>query len=267
MQPSQGPVKRFAGSRGLALLQAPTLRDNEVQARIAVAKPDFLVVAAYGLILPQAVLDMAPGGALNIHASLLPRWRGAAPIQRALLAGDRETGITIMRMDAGLDTGPVLAQERVAIMPDDDARTLHDKLASLGARMIVSTLADATSGRLREVQQASTGVSYARKLGKRETDIDWQLPAAQIECAIRALRPWPGATAKLRAEPLKVWRAQLRSAHGEAGTVIASGDEGVLVACAKDALLLTELQRPGGKRLPAAAFLRGCPIGPGELLK
>lgn len=267
MQPAQSPVKRLASNRGLALLQAPTLRDDVVQARIARAKPDFLIVAAYGLILPQPVLDMAPRGALNIHASLLPRWRGAAPIQRALLAGDCETGITIMRMDAGLDTGPVLAQERLAIMPDDDAGTLHDRLAALGARMIVSALADAVSGILQEKPQASTGVSYARKLDKREADIDWQLPAPRIERAIRALRPWPGATAKLRAEPLKIWRAQLGSGHGAGGTVIASGDEGVLVACGEGALLLTELQRPGGKRLSATAFLHGCPIGPGECLQ
>jgi methionyl-tRNA formyltransferase len=267
MQAAQSPVKRLASSRELALLQPSTLRDEYAQARIRGANPDVLVVAAYGLVLPQAVLDMAPGGALNIHASLLPRWRGAAPIQRALLAGDRETGITIMRMDAGLDTGPILAQEAIAIAPDEDAKTLHDRLAQLGARMIVAALAEAAAGRAHEAPQPAAGVSYARKMDKREADIDWQMPAVQIERAVRALRPSPGATARLRGETLKIWRAQLRAAHGAAGTVIASGAEGVLVACGQDALLLTELQRAGGKRLPAAAFLRGCPIVPGEQLR
>jgi methionyl-tRNA formyltransferase len=267
MQPAQSPVKRLAISRGLALLQAPTLLDQSVQSRVAAARPNFLVVAAYGLILPQAVLDMASGGAFNIHASLLPRWRGAAPIQRALLAGDRETGITIMRMDAGLDTGSILAQQAIAIDDDDDAQTLHDKLADLGARMIVASLADAAAGRMREAPQPLTGVSYARKIHKRDAAIDWHLPAVEIERAIRALRPWPVATARLREAPLKIWRAQVRDASGSAGTVIASGADGVLVACAEDALLLTELQRAGGKRLAGAEFLRGCPIAPGERLQ
>lgn len=267
MGAAQSSVKRLASSRGIALLQPLTLRDETAQDRIRSARPDILVIAAYGLILPQAVIDIAPGGALNIHASLLPRWRGAAPIQRALLAGDRETGITIMRMESGLDTGPILAQEPTAIAPDDDAQTLHDRLAQLGAHMIVAALANAAAGRAREVPQPVAGVSYARKLDKREADIDWRLPAAQIERAVRAFRPSPGATARLRGEPFKIWRAQLQTAHGAAGTVIASRNEGVLVACGEDALLLTELQRAGGKRLPAAAFLRGCPILPGEQLR
>lgn len=267
MRPAQSAVKRLADSRSLALLQPLTLRDAAAQARIAAASPDFLVVAAYGLILPQAVLDMAPGGALNVHASLLPRWRGAAPMQRALLAGDRETGVTIMRMDAGLDTGPILAQERIAIAPDDDAQSLHDRLAELGARMIVAALADAAAGRARTVPQPQVGVSHARKLDKGEAEIDWRLAAVQIERTIRALRPSPGATTKLRGETLKLWRAETRPALGAAGAVIASGAEGVLVACGEGALLLTELQRAGGKRLAAADFLRGCPIGPGERLQ
>ena len=267
MHPGQSAVKRLASSRGLALLQAPTLRDGAVQARIAAASPEFLVVAAYGQILPQAVLDIASGGALNIHASLLPRWRGAAPIQRALLAGDRETGVTIMRMDAGLDTGPILAQQRIAIAPDDDAESLRDRLAELGARMIVAALADATAGRARAVPQPEAGASYARKIDKREAEIDWRLPAALIERTIRALRPSPGATARLRGETLKIWRAEPRPALGAAGTVLASGAEGVLVACGEGALLLTELQRAGGKRFAAADFLRGCPIGTGERLQ
>lgn len=260
-------VKQFSLARGLEIFQPATLRDASAQARIAAARPAFLVVAAYGLLLPQWALDVAPGGALNIHASLLPRWRGAAPIERALLAGDRETGITIMRMDAGLDTGPTLAQERIAISSDDDAQTLHDKLATLGAHMIVTALEDASAGRVREVPQPAAGASYARKIDKRETQIDWQRPAAEIERCVRALRPIPGAAATLRGEPIKIWRASVAAGHGDAGTVLAAGDGGVLVACGEQALLATELQRAGGKRLAAARFLRGCAIAPGEQLR
>jgi len=267
MRPGQSPVKQLAMSRRLEILQPETLRDASARARIAAARPDFLVVAAYGLLLPQEVLDAAPGGALNIHASLLPRWRGAAPIQRALLAGDAETGITIMRMDAGLDTGPMLAQERIAIAPEDDAQSLHDKLAGLGARMIVATLGDAAAGRTNPVPQPAVGATYARKIDKREAEIDWRRPAAEIERAVRALRPVPGATAKLRGDALKMWRAQLVAAYGAAGTVLQAGDEGILIACGDQALLVTELQRAGGKRLAAAAFLRGMAVAPGERLQ
>ncbi len=260
-------VKRLARSRGLEVFQPETLRDAATHARIRAARPDVLAVAAYGLILPQAVLDAAPLGVLNIHASLLPRWRGAAPIQRALLAGDRETGITIMRMDAGLDTGPVLAQERVAIETDDDAQTLHDKLAVLGARMIVEVLAAAAGGRARAVPQPQWGFTYARKLEKRDTDIDWQTPAVQVERLVRALRPSPGAVARLRGEALKIWRARAHAASGNAGTVLSANRDGVLIACGWGALLATELQRAGGKRLAADEFLRGFPIVPGERLQ
>jgi methionyl-tRNA formyltransferase len=267
MRLAQSPVKQLAISRGLEVFQPGTLRDASTQARIAAARPEFLIVAAYGLLLPQAVLDAAPGGALNIHASLLPRWRGAAPIQRALLAGDDETGITIMRMDAGLDTGPMLAQERIVIAPEDDAQSLHDKLAGLGAGMIVGALADATAGRAHAVPQPAAGATYARKIDKRDAEIDWRRPAAEIERAVRALRPVPGATAKLRGDALKIWRAHLVAARGAAGTVLEAGDEGVLIACGDQALLVTELQRAGSKRLAAAAFLRGTGIAPGERLQ
>ena len=267
MRPGQSAVKRLAMAQGLDVLQPATLRDGATQARIRAARPQCLVVAAYGLLLPQVVLDAAPGGALNIHASLLPRWRGAAPIQRALLAGDRETGITIMRMDAGLDTGPLLAQERIAVLPDDDAQSLHDRLAALGARMIVTALADAAAGRAHAEPQPATGATYARKIDKCEAEIDWRRPATEIERSIRALRPTPGAAARLRGEPIKIWRAGIRAAQGVPGTVIASGDEGVLVACGEQALLVTELQRAGGKRLAAGDLLRGCAIAPGERLQ
>jgi methionyl-tRNA formyltransferase len=266
MRASASAVKALALSRGLELFQPETLRDEGTQARIRAARPDVLVVAAYGLILPQAVLDAAPLGALNIHASLLPRWRGAAPIQRALLAGDRETGITIMRMDSGLDTGPMLSQEAVAIHDDDDAQTLHDRLAELGARMIVAALAAADGG-LRPTPQPATGATYARKIGKADAQIDWQADAAGIERLVRALRPQPGASTRWRGESLKIWTARRELAQGVPGTVLDAGDAGIVVACGDGALRVTELQRPGGRRLAASDFLRGCPIGAGERLQ
>ena len=266
LRASPSAVKRLALARGLDIYQPESLSAHDARERIAAARADFLVVAAYGLLLPPPVLDAARLGALNIHASLLPRWRGAAPIQRALLAGDTTTGITIMRMDAGLDTGPMLAQRAIDIAPDDDAGSLHDKLAALGARMIVSVLADAAAGRLQAVPQPPEGVSYARKLDQRDLQIDWRRSAAAIARQVRALRPAPGASTRLREEVLKIWRADVRDASGTAGEVLAVDAQGMVVACGEGALQLSELQRAGGKRLPAAAFLRGFPIAPGERL-
>ena len=267
MRPAASAVKRLALSRGLEVFQPVSLRDDAARARIAAAQPVVLVVAAYGLILPQAVLDIPAHGALNIHASLLPRWRGAAPIQRALLAGDAETGITIMQMDNGLDTGPMLQQQGIAISPDDDAQTLHDKLAALGARMIVEAVEQAAAGCVRPAPQPEAGASYAHRIAKRDAEIDWTAPAAQIERTVRAMRPSPGAATRLKGEVLKFWRARVTDAHGEPGRVIAANPEGVLVACGEGALLATELQRAGGKRLMAGEFLRGMPIAPGERLE
>jgi len=267
LRPAASAVKRLALSHALEVFQPVSLRDEAARARVAVARPDLLVVAAYGLILPQSVLDIPAHGALNIHASLLPRWRGAAPIQRALLAGDDESGVTIMQMDSGLDTGPMLLQRRIAITADDDAQTLHDKLAGLGAQMIVAAIADAAAGRARPVPQPEAGATYARKIGKREADIDWRAPAAQIERTVRAMCPSPGAAARLNGVVLKLWRARLTGARGEPGRVLAAGPEGILVACGQGALLVEELQRAGGKRLQAVEFLRGVPIEPGARLE
>jgi methionyl-tRNA formyltransferase len=266
LRASPSAVKQLALARGLDIYQPESLSGDDARERIAAARADFLVVAAYGLILPPPVLDAARQGALNIHASLLPRWRGAAPIQHALLAGDATTGITIMRMDAGLDTGPMLAQEAIDIAPDDDAGSLHEKLAALGARMIVAVLSAAAAGRLQAVPQPPEGVTYARKLDQRDLQIDWRLSAAAIARQVRALRPAPGASTRLRGEMLKIWRAEARDASGAAGEVLRVDTQGVLVACGAGALQLGELQRAGGKRLPAAAFLRGFPIAPGERL-
>jgi methionyl-tRNA formyltransferase len=262
---TESPVKRFALSRKLPLFQPSNLREAAVAQRLAAAQPEVLVVAAYGLILPQAVLNVARHGAVNIHASLLPRWRGAAPIQRALLAGDRETGITIMRMDAGLDTGPIYAQRRIAIDADDDAGSLHDKLANLGAEMIVATLADIAAGRARWRAQTDEGASYALKIGKQETVVDWSQPAGELARKLRAFSPQPGAQSTLRGERVKLWRATVSEPHGGIpGTILEATAKGVVVSCGEGALRITELQRPGGRRLTVEEFLRGLALRAGE---
>ena len=258
-------VKAAAERHGIPVLQPATLKDPATQTRLREARADVLVVAAYGLILPQAVLDLPRRGALNIHASLLPRWRGAAPIQRALLAGDLVSGVSIMQMDAGLDTGPVLLSEPVGIAPEETGGTLHDKLASLGARLIVTALEGLSRGVAQATPQPSEGVTYAHKIGKAEARIDWRRAAVEIERQIRAFNPFPGALARLRAEDIKVWRSTLVSAGvGSPGAILRIGSAGIEVACGVGALRLTELQRAGGKRLSADAFLRGCAVAPGE---
>ena len=247
-------MKRYALERGLTLLQPATLKDEAD--RVRAARADAIVVAAYGLLLPPGLLDAARLGAFNIHASLLPRWRGAAPIQRAILAGDRETGISIMRMDSGLDTGPVLAQHSLSIGADDDSGTLHDKLAALGADAMVAALAEIEAGRARALPQPATGATYAPKIQKSETRLQWMRPAAELERAVRAFRPAPGATAQLGDEVLKVWRARVVDAEGAPGTVLDRGSR-LVIACGESALEIEELQRPGGRRMSASDFLRG----------
>ena len=257
-----GAVKQMALQHGLAVAQPATLRDAAVQQRLRELQAEAMVVAAYGLILPQAVLEAPRAGCINIHASLLPRWRGAAPIQRALLAGDGETGISIMRMDAGLDTGPVLLRQALPIAATDTAATLHDKLAALGAGLIVDALA-----RLAELEaeaQAQAGATYAAKIEKGEAAIDWRRPAAALERQVRAFDPFPGALAQFGAENWKIWRAQPLPDHGDPGCVLAADSGGIVVACGEGALRLLELQKPGGRRLPVADFLRGVRIAAGE---
>jgi methionyl-tRNA formyltransferase len=266
MRTAQSPVKRLALERGLALEQPASLREETALAPIAAARPDALVVAAYGLILPETALGIAPHGALNIHASLLPRWRGAAPIQRALLAGDRQTGISIMKMDAGLDTGPVLCRQAIEIRDDDDAQSLHDRLATLGAGLIVRALAEVETGRAGAEPQPAQGITYARKIGRDDAALDWSAPSEQLERQVRALRPSPGAQTALRGEPLKIWRARPATGEGPPGTILHADALGVAVACGKGALLVEEMQRAGGRRLASAEFLRGCALAPGERL-
>jgi len=270
MKSLASPVKQLALRHGIEVAQPASLKDAQVQEFLRGCGADAMVVAAYGLILPQAVLDIPRLGAINIHASLLPRWRGAAPIQRALLAGDHETGVCIMRMDAGLDTGPVLLREALCIETDDTAQTLHDRLAVLGARLIVQAMHGLEHGALVPQPQAGDGVTYAHKIDKAEARINWTEPAAAIDRHIRAFSPFPGAHSMLRATELKIWSATLEPDTGVAipgalpGQVLAVGTDGLRVACGEGTLNVLQLQRPGGKRLPVADFLRGFTVAPGD---
>jgi methionyl-tRNA formyltransferase len=266
LKPLPSAVKELSVARGLEIFQPVSLKDPHALERLAAAHAEAIVTAAYGLLLPQAVLDLAPHGALNVHASLLPRWRGAAPIQRAILAGDRETGITIIRMDAGLDTGPVLAQRALAIRDEDDTQSLHDRLAALGADLMAVVLENVALGSARAEPQPATGATYAEKIRGSETSLDWSMPARELERAVRAFRPVPGAQTELRGERCKVWRARVVEGHGKPGTVLAVGREGIRVACGEGALEIAELQRAGGRRLRADEFLRGFAVGVGEQL-
>jgi methionyl-tRNA formyltransferase len=262
-------VKQRAVAAGIPVAQPQGLKlDGKYAADAAAARealltaqPDVMIVAAYGLILPQWVLDLPKRGCLNIHASLLPRWRGAAPIHRAIEAGDAETGITIMQMDAGLDTGAMCVVERLKIRADDTTATLHDRLADLGGRLVVEALEMAACGGLPQTPQPEAGVTYAHKIEKAESAIDWTRPASEIERRLRAFDPFPGGGATLAGETVKVWRAEVVDGGGAPGEVIAPGP---VVACGVGALKLSELQRAGGKRGPAAAFLQARPIAVGE---
>jgi len=256
------PVKAAALAHGFPVAQPRSLRldgkfpDDAAASReqLLAAAPDVMVVAAYGLILPQWVLDLPVRGCLNIHASLLPRWRGAAPIHRAIEAGDTATGITIMQMDAGLDTGDMLLEAREPIHPDDRTATLHDRLAALGGRLVVDALAGLET--LTRVPQPTEGVTYAHKIEKAEAEVDWTLPADVIARRVRAFDPFPGASSRLGDETIKLWTARVDAAGGAPGTVLAASPAGLQVACGAGSVVVTELQRPGGKRLPAAQFLQ-----------
>jgi methionyl-tRNA formyltransferase len=260
-------VKALAVARGLPLAEPTMLKSGEALEGLRSARAQVMVVAAYGLILPPSVLELFPLGCINIHASLLPRWRGAAPIQRAILAGDRETGISIMRMEAGLDTGPVYLTRSLVIDPDDTAGSLHDKLAALGGRCVVQVLAGLEADDIRAIPQPDHSVTYAKKIEKHEATIDWSRAAAQIERQVRAFNPSPVASTSLRGAPLRVWRASVVFQQQDTpGRVIEATDAGILVGCGSGALLLQDLQRAGGRPLPAADFLRGIPLAPGEIL-
>ena len=257
-------VKARALELGLRVEQPLSLRNDEAQAMLRAVEADVMVVAAYGLILPQAVLDLPRLGCLNIHASILPRWRGAAPIQRAILAGDAESGVTIMQMEAGLDTGPMRHVATTPIGTDDTAASLHDRLMALGASAIVDVLAD--PDRYPPVVQPEAGVTYAQKLTKEEAGLDWNLPAAELDRRVRGYCPVPGAWTRLGGETLKVWAATPVTGCGTPGMVIAADRHGLTVACGEGALCITSLQPAGGKRLEASAFVAGRPGLAGQQL-
>jgi methionyl-tRNA formyltransferase len=271
-QLASSPVKRAAQEHGIPVSQPLTLKDESSRADLVAWQPDLLVVVAYGLILPQVVLDLPRFGCINIHASLLPRWRGAAPIQRAVLAGDTETGVTIMRMSAGLDTGPILLQESVPITPTDTAGSLHDALSQIGARALLRALEGIEDGSLASRPQPAEGVTYAAKIDKSEAAIDWQQSAAHIARQIRAFNPWPIAETQLDGEQLRIYATAPVSEPltGEAavpGTLTVTGDGRVLVACGTGTLMLTEVQRPGKRPIAAREWaqsrnLSGRRLGP-----
>ena len=267
MQLQASPVKQAALELGLTIAQPASLRHEEAQALLRAQNADVMVVAAYGLILPQAVLDTPAHGCLNIHASLLPRWRGAAPIQRAIEAGDAETGVCIMQMDAGLDTGAVVSTHRYPIKNTDTANEVHNALMQLGAQAIVADLQQLQqTGRLNATPQPQTGITYAQKLTKEEAKIDWHQPAPVIEHKIRAFNPVPGAWVEYQDRPLKIWQAEAVEQSGRAGEVLAISSDGLIVACGEGALNITELQPAGSKRMPIAAFAAGRHIEKGTLL-
>jgi len=256
------PVKQVALEHGIPVHQPEKLRDPATHAPLIEVAPDVLVVAAYGLILPQAVLDIPRHGCLNIHASLLPRWRGAAPIQRCIEAGDAESGVTIMQMEAGLDTGPMLLKEALKVGAAETATSLHDALATMGGRLIVEALSRLDA--LAPETQPTEGVTYAHKIDKSEAAIDWTRPASEIERKIRAFDPFPGCTAQLGDATLKLWRAEPAGGNGSPGEILVVAPEGITVACGSDALRLVELQKPGGRRLASADFQRGFPLAAGQ---
>ena len=272
LQPSA--VKQVALQHGVALAQPRGLRldgrwaDDAAAARAALraADPDVLVVAAYGLLLPAWVLELPRLGCLNIHASLLPRWRGAAPIQRAIAAGDAQSGVSIMRMDLGLDTGPVYRMQELDLAADETSASLHDRLAALGAELLLQVLDDLAAGIAEPTAQPNEGICYAAKLDKRESWLDWREPALQLERWVRALLPQPAAHARTATLQFKVHGVRLgrAGALGPAGTVLALGPDGVEVACGDGSLWLTRLQRPGGRPLAAAETLRSAPLQVGE---
>lgn len=243
------PVKQLAVANAIPVLQPPSLKDAAAQAELAALEPDLLVVVAYGLILPQAVLDIPRFGCINSHASLLPRWRGAAPIQRAVQAGDAESGVTVMQMEAGLDTGPMLLKVRTPITADDTGGSLHDRLAELGPPAVIEAIAGLASGTLMGEVQDDAQANYAHKLNKDEARIDWSRPAIELERLIRAFNPWPICHSTLNEAPLKVLAGLIGEGQGQPGEILAASKDGLTVACGSGALLLTRLQLPGGKAL------------------
>jgi methionyl-tRNA formyltransferase len=269
LQPS--PVKSLALKLNLPVLQPARARDEQFIAQLRALKPDLIVVVAYGQILPRAILDLPRHGCLNVHTSLLPKFRGAAPIQWAIANGETETGVTVMKMDAGLDTGPIVSQRRTPILPADGSSTLHDRLARLGAELLAHTIPDFVAGKIQPIPQPADGVSHAPKIKKEDGRIDWKLPAKTVWNRLRAFTPWPGAFTFLAGEPkpsrpvgLKIWKAETVEQSGRMGEILSADKNGIVVACEKDALRILELQREGGRRMGAAEYLTGHALNVGE---
>ena len=287
-KPQPSPVKSLALRLGLPVLQPERARDEKFITELRALRPDLIIVVAYGQILPPAILNLPRHGCLNVHTSLLPKYRGAAPIQWAIANGDTETGVTIMKLDAGLDTGPVVSQRRTAIQPEDDSAVLHDRLAQLGAELLVQTIPDYVAGKIQPRPQPAAGASHAAKIKKEDGRIDWNQPARTIWNRLRAFTPWPGAFTSLpkamegtassvpsfaksqgsdKALPskmIKIWKAEMVEKSGGAGEVLSADKTGIIVGCGKGALRISELQREGGRRLTAAEFLAGHALKVGE---
>lgn len=263
----ESEVKKVASEYSIPVLQPVTLKSEVTQEQLKSFAADVIIVAAYGLILPESILQLPLQGCLNIHASLLPRWRGAAPIQRAIQAGDQETGITIMQMDQGLDTGDILLQRTIPIDPSDTAQSLHDNLAQLGAQCIIEALGLLQQGKLLAVEQNDEEVCYARKIEKDEAKIDWSLDAAVIDRNIRAFNPFPVAFTSYQSLSLKIWQARIeQKLSGQPGEIVNIDNDGITVACGKHAIVLEVIQRAGGKKLPVNDFLKGNPMKRGEFM-
>jgi methionyl-tRNA formyltransferase len=263
------PVKALAERHRLKIWQPLKARDQEFFQTLQEAKPELIVVAAFGQILPPAILDLPRFGCLNVHTSLLPKYRGAAPIQWAILNGDSETGITIMRMDAGLDTGPILSQKRIPISEQDDAQTLHDRLAEVGAELLGQTIPGYISGDILALPQPSEGISYARKIAKSDGELNWTRAARELWNQVRGLVPWPGTytyCSTLQPSLLKIWSAEVSENSGNTGEIISSDKNGIVVGCGDKALRVLSLQREGGRRLTPQQFLAGTPLHPGQRL-
>lgn len=264
------PVKELAHASNLPVLQPARARDESFIEQLHSLKPDLVAVAAYGQILPPAILDLPRFGALNVHTSLLPKYRGAAPIQWAILNDEPETGVTIMKMDAGLDTGAILSQEKTPVLPEDTAESLHDRLATMGADLLVRTIPDYVSAKISPRPQPAEGVTYAPKIKKEAGQINWTQPARVIWNRVRGLRPWPGAFTLLPAEPqphlLKIWQAEVADLSGTPGEVLRADKSGLVIGCGQQALRILKLQREGGRALEVQQFLAGHPLRPGSRL-
>jgi methionyl-tRNA formyltransferase len=269
LQPS--PVKQLAFEADLPVLQPEKARDEKFIAELRALQPELIAVAAFGQILPKAILDLPRLGCLNVHTSLLPKYRGASPIQSAILSGDETTGVTIMQMDVGLDTGDMLMQNATPIRDEDNAATLHDRLAEMGATLLVETIHGLVDGKLHGFKQDTALATHVAKIRKEDGNIVWNQPARAIWNRIRAFTPWPGAFTYLPAQPkpvlLKIWGADLDSARGSAGEVLSADKSGIVIGCSEDALRVTILQREGGRRMSAQEFLAGNPLPPGTKLQ